>query len=98
LIDFFSVEITREVLPSLVLSVERDELGIAAGLQDRVAQVYEGMVYMDFSQEVMCQINGFWCGKYEPLSLALVPPLYVAYSSDAGEPTERFHNKLKCEI
>jgi hypothetical protein len=32
-------------LPGLILSAET-ELGITAGLQDRVIQVYEGMVYM----------------------------------------------------
>ena len=39
--------------PSLALSVETEELGIAAGLQDRVIQVYEGLVYMDFARERM---------------------------------------------
>ena len=48
LMEFYDVHIPLEVQPSLVLSVERDELGIAAGLQDRVIQVYEGLVYMDF--------------------------------------------------
>ena len=51
LMEFYEVEIPLEVQPSLVLSVERDELGIAAGLQDRVIQVYEGLVYMDFDRE-----------------------------------------------
>ena len=47
------MEIPLHVQPSLVLSVETDELGIVAGLQDRVIQVYEGLVYMDFAREVM---------------------------------------------
>ena len=42
LTEFYGVEIPRRVLPSLALSVETEELGIAAGLQDRVVQVYEG--------------------------------------------------------
>ena len=46
--EFYGVEIPLEAQPSFVLSIERDELGIAAGLQDRVIQVYEGLVYMDF--------------------------------------------------
>ena len=29
------------------------ELNINAGLQDRVVQVYEGLVYMDFSRDVI---------------------------------------------
>ena len=53
LMEFYGVEIPRQVPPSLVLSVETEELGIAAGLQDRVVQVYEGLVYMDFARDRM---------------------------------------------
>lgn len=35
--------------PALVLQAE-EELGITAGLQDRIIQVYGGLVYMDFSR------------------------------------------------
>ena len=38
--------------PTLVLRAE-EELGITAGLQDRVIQVYGGLVYMDFEREGM---------------------------------------------
>ena len=31
--------------------LETEELGIAAGLQDRVVQTYEGLVYMDFAKQ-----------------------------------------------
>ena len=50
LMEFYGVDIPQRVQPSLVLSVETEELGIAAGLQDRVIQVYEGVVFMDFAQ------------------------------------------------
>jgi glucuronokinase len=46
--EFYGIEIPREIQPSLVLKAETEELGIAAGLQDRVIQVYEGLVAMDF--------------------------------------------------
>ena len=95
LMEFYDVEIPREVQPSLVLSVETGELGITAGLQDRVIQVYGGVVAMDFSQDAMRDIHGFDCGVYEPLDPNTMPPLYVAYSTDAGEPTEVFHNRLR---
>src|SRR2546421_3657785 len=39
LMEFYGVDIAREVQPSLALAVETEELGIAAGLQDRVIQV-----------------------------------------------------------
>jgi len=95
LTEFYGVEIPRRVQPSLVLSVEREELGIAAGLQDRVIQVYEGLVYMDFDRERMEACCGFECGVYEPLDASLLPPLYVAYSTDVSEPTEVVHNDLR---
>lgn len=95
LIEFYGIEIPLDVEPSLALSVERDELGITAGLQDRVIQVYEGLVYMDFSEERKRQIHGFECGVYEPLDPALLPPLYLAYKAEAAEPTEVVHNDLR---
>ena len=49
LTEFYGVEIPKHLIPSLVLSVENDELGIPAGLQDRVIQTYEGVVFMDFN-------------------------------------------------
>ena len=95
LMEFYAVEIPREVQPSLVLSIETGELGITAGLQDRVIQVYGGVVAMDFSRERTRLVQGFECGHYESLDAADLPPLYVAYSSDAGEPTEVFHDRLR---
>ncbi|MGL6226362.1 MAG: mevalonate kinase family protein [Thermoguttaceae bacterium] len=93
LMEFYGRTIPKRVLPSLVLSIEREELGIPAGLQDRVIQVYEGAVYMDFSQ--MEFVDGFLCGRYEVIDPENLPPLYVGYSSELGEPTEIFHNNLR---
>jgi glucuronokinase len=95
LMEFYGLEIPRRILPSLALSVEAEELGIAAGLQDRVVQVYEGLVYMDFAREKTEGIDGLKCATYEPLEPALLPPLYLAYSTDISEPTEVFHNNLR---
>jgi glucuronokinase len=96
LIDFYGVKIPLQVLPSLALSVETMELGIAAGLQDRVIQAYEGLVYMDFAQERMTEpAPGFRCGMYEPLDVALLKNVYIAFRADVAEPTESFHNNLR---
>jgi glucuronokinase len=89
---FYEVEIPREILPGLILSVERDELGIGAGLQDRVAQVYEGLTYMDFDRALM-DAQGH--GLYEPLDPALLPPVYIAYQSELAEASEIFHNDIR---
>jgi glucuronokinase len=95
LMEFYAVEIPRHVQPSLALAVETGELGITAGLQDRVIQVYGGVVAMDFGHEKVESCEGFECGEYVRLDPAGLPRLYVAYSSDAGEPTEVFHNRLR---
>lgn len=95
LLEFYGLTIPIEAQPSLILSVERDELGIGAGLQDRVIQVYEGLVYMDFSPTQERIVAGLPCYAYEPLDPALLPPLYLAYHHSFGEPTEVFHNDLR---
>ncbi len=89
---FHEVTIPKEILPGLILSVERDELGIGAGLQDRVAQVYEGLVYMDFDRKFM---EEYGHGDYQPLDPAILPPVYIAYQTELAEPSEVFHNDIR---
>jgi glucuronokinase len=92
LMEFYQVDIPKHLLPSLVLSVENDELGIPAGLQDRVIQSYEGVVFMDFNRS---QIEKLGYGIYEELKPELLPPLYVAYTTNLSEGTEVFHNDIR---
>ncbi|KAL3143073.1 hypothetical protein ABBQ38_003348 [Trebouxia sp. C0009 RCD-2024] len=64
--------------PQLILSAE-EELGITAGLQDRVIQVYGGMVFMDFSNP--------GANRFQRLPIEQLPPLWLVYSntpSDSG--------------
>ncbi|KAL2643109.1 hypothetical protein R1flu_010696 [Riccia fluitans] len=71
-------------LPSLILRVE-EELGITAGLQDRVVQVYGGLVFMDFDKISMETKKK---GIYKPMDPELLPPLYLIYTknpSDSGK-------------
>jgi glucuronokinase len=95
LLEFYEISMPLVVQPSFVLSVEREELGIAAGLQDRVVQVYEGLVSMDFGLEREQVVDGFKCYAYEPMDPALLPPLFLAYSDHLSEPTEVFHNDIR---
>jgi glucuronokinase len=92
LMQFYEVEIPKPELANLILSVETDELGISAGLQDRVIQVYEGIVSMDFNRQHM---EEYGYGEYEPLEPATLPNFYVAYSDDLSEGTEVFHNNIR---
>ena len=92
LMTFYNVTIPKPVRPSLVLSVENDELQIPAGLQDRVIQTYEGLVYMDFDKSAM-ETRGY--GNYEEIDPKLLPPLYLAYTTKLSEGTEVFHNDIR---
>lgn len=89
---FYGVSIPKPLQPNLILSVEKDELAISAGLQDRVIQVYGGVVYMDFEKEFMKK-HGY--GRYENLDPALLPPLYLAYDARLSEPSDVFHNNIR---
>jgi glucuronokinase len=95
LMEFYGVDVPSEVQPSLVRSVEQEELGIAGGLQDRVIQVYEGVVYMDFDLAREQSRDGYKCYAYEPLDPSRLPPLFVAYDDSLSEPTEIFHNDIR---
>jgi glucuronokinase len=95
LMEFYGIEIPLEVQPTFALAAEMEELGISAGLQDRVIQCYEGVVYMDFEPNCECVVDRLTCYQYEPLDSALLPPLYVAYHDAFSEPTELFHNNIR---
>jgi glucuronokinase len=92
LMAFYKVDVPKQILPALALSVEKEELGIAAGLQDRVIQTYEGMVYMDFDKE-MITTRGY--GEYVPLRPPAMPPLYVAFDPDRAEVSDIAHRSLR---
>ena len=92
LIQYYDLKIPIEEQPNLVLETETKELGVAAGLQDRVIQSYEGLVYMDFSREFMDKQG---CGNYERLNPSLLRDVYVAYRTSLSEGTEVFHNNVR---
>jgi len=95
LMEFYGIEIPIEAQPTFVLQVEQGELGITAGLQDRVIQVYEGAVYMDFDRARERMVDGMACYHYERLEPACLPPLYLSYHDNLSEPTEIFHNNIR---
>jgi glucuronokinase len=79
---FYHVEIPLEVLPTLILEAERNELGINAGFMDRVIQVYEGCVYMDLDEKFVKEKGH---GRYERLSPKFLSNLYLAYRPALGK-------------
>jgi len=92
LMQFHKVEIPLHLQPGLVLSVEKDELAISAGLQDRVIQTYEGIVYMDFDRKLL---EGRGYGEYVPMTPPKLPPLYVAFDPDRAEVSDVPHRNLR---
>ncbi len=92
LMDFYGVQVPKHLMPGLILSAEKEELGIQAGLQDRVIQTYEGIVYMDFDRTLV-EERGY--GNYEELHPEKMPPLYVAYDPDRAEVSDIPHRNLR---
>jgi glucuronokinase len=92
LCQYYSVEISLPVQAKLALETETKELGVPAGPQDRVIQVYEGLVYMDFARHLM-DSRGY--GEYERLEPSLLPNVYLAYRTSLSEGTEVFHTNVR---
>ena len=92
LMEFYDVKIPLEILPTLILEAERDELGINAGFMDRVIQVYEGCVYMDLDEKII-QEKGH--GIYERLSPKFLPKLYLAYKPALGKVSGKVLNDIR---
>lgn len=93
--DLTEEHIQKEKQPNFVLSVE-SELGIQAGLQDRVVQCYRGLVFMDFDAEYM-EKHGH--GKYERLPDDVFDwfcslPLFIAYEADPSD-SGKIHSNVR---
>jgi len=76
-------------VPQLVLDVEQRELGITAGLQDRVIQWYGGLVHMDFRPSVPRE------AAYRPVDVGLLPPLYLAYNTRLQGDSGKVHSPVR---
>lgn len=71
-------------LAHVALAAETDQLGIAAGLQDRVVQAHGGLVSMDFAS-----------GRHEDIDPRLLPPLYLAWRTDTAQASSVPHSDLR---
>lgn len=94
LMQFFKLterDIRKELQPNFVLEVEKQELGINAGLQDRVIQIYGGLVYMDFSKELL-DSRGY--GDYAHVHVKDIPQFYLAYLADPSD-SGKIHNNVR---
>jgi len=95
--------IPKEVFPSVILSIEKSELSISAGLQDRVIQTYGGLVHMDFTKKAEISVLRApsdiavvtSAGIYSPLDPALLPDMYLAYNTAVGGDSGSVHNTVR---
>jgi galactokinase/mevalonate kinase-like predicted kinase len=85
--DLWSVALEPLAMARLALSIEVDDLGIAAGLQDRIAQTHDGLTFMDFGSAGPTTVR--------PLDPALLPPLLVAWRTDSGGHSGDVHAPLR---
>ena len=92
LMKFYSVEIPLEYTPTICLEAEKLELGINCGFQDRVIQMYNGLVFMDFEKSFVEANNR---GIYERIDPALLPNIYVAFDPNRAEESGKVHKKVK---
>lgn len=88
---WYGVKMEPWLLANLAWRVETEELGIPAGLQDRVAQAYNYPVFMDFDAS---HFNSNPYGKYEKLKRPL-KNIYIAYSDTLAEGSEKTHSNLR---
>jgi glucuronokinase len=89
---FYKVSLPKEWQPTLCLKAEREELGIQCGLQDRVIQIYQGLVFMDFDKAYV-EEHGY--GRYEVLDPTVLRNLYISYDPLRAEVSGVYHQKLR---
>ena len=74
-------------MAQIAWDIEREDLGLVAGPQDRVIQALGGLQYMDFS-------GPDDIGVHESLDPDLLPPLLVAWPKEPGTPSGDVHRAL----
>lgn len=75
-----------------LLAAERDELGINAGMMDRVVRTYEGCFYMDLDRNLM---QAQQHGHYERIDVARLPRLFLAYKKELSKVSGIVLNDIK---
>ena len=85
--SLWSVTLEPLAMAELALSIEVDDLGIAAGLQDRIAQTHAGLTFMDFGAPGATTVG--------ELDTARLPPLLVAWRPESGGHSGDVHAPLR---
>lgn len=98
LAELVELDIPDHVLPSIALRTETEQLGITAGLQDRVVQTFGGLVSMDFGAMEVDGRFGVAHGVYEQEDASSLPPLFLAFREGAAEPSGNYHSVLRARF
>jgi glucuronokinase len=85
--SLWSVTLEPLAMAELALRIEVDDLGIAAGLQDRIAQTHDGLTFMDFAAAGPATV--------QPLDPRRLPPLLVAWRPESGGHSGDVHAPLR---
>lgn len=93
LMRFYGVTVPAPLAATLCWRAENEELGITCGFQDRVVQLYDGLVFMDFDRELF-ERRGYGCYEYISLGGDL-PRLYLAYDPNRAELSGIYHRRLR---
>ncbi len=88
LMAWFETTIDPAALAELALAAEQEDLGIAAGPQDRVIQCYEGVMLMDLREPRTA-------ASYTRLAPEILPPLFVAWNPRGGRASGRIHEGVR---
>jgi glucuronokinase len=90
LLKFYEISLPQSLVPSLCRQAERQELGVPCGLQNRVVQIYNGVVFQDYSHG---NENGI--GEYTAIDPARMPKLYLAFDPKRTELSSPHHRRLR---
>lgn len=88
LCEWFGIALHPAELAERALAAEAQDLGIVAGPMDRVIQAYEGLLFMDFRPPRGPE-------SYRRLPASLLPPLFVAWDPEPGEPSGVAHADVR---
>jgi glucuronokinase len=81
------LELGVDEVAAVALAAEREDLGIAGGRQDQIAEAYGGLMLMDFASD-----------RPDRLDPALLPPLVVAWREECAESSGIAHAKLRARF
>ena len=98
LMKFYEVTIPLEYQPTICLEAEKEELRINCGFQDRVIQIYNGLVFMDFNKSFVESHNHGIYERLDPAPFSTSTPslhLYIAYDAQRAEESGEAHKEVK---